>query len=247
MNLKDFISTGQSRYDAVLSRLIKCPRLQLSHLGDKDSPVLRARLNPGETRPVFVVAGLHGDEIGGVTGLVDFLCSESLPKDISVDFFPVLNPSGFMSGTRRKDGVDINRDMCKSRMQPESSILVKALSEDKPSLLATLHEDGSQPFFYMYYSDEGRKPLWDRMARLASDYFDLGYGDVHGDDCVNGLIRHPSQSRVESSPKHLCSMENAAKSMGVDYVTTETPMGASLATRTLANRKLIQMLLQSMS
>lgn len=247
MKLKDFIETGRSRYDAALSRLITCPRVELSHVGSGELPVMRARVNRGATRPVFVVGGIHGDEVGGVTGILDLVCSQRFPDDLTVDFFPVLNPVGFIDGTRRKRGVDINRDVCADSPQSESKSLVRAMRDDSPSMVVTMHEDASQDGFYMYYSDEGLKPLWDRMARIASDYFPLASGDVHGDECLNGLIRHPSEDRVASAPKHLCSLENAAMQMGINYVTTETPVsGYSLSRRTLANRRLLEALLSSL-
>lgn len=247
MKLRDFMQTGRARYDAALSRLITCPRVELSHLGSGEFPVMRARVNRGATRPVFVVGGIHGDEVAGVTGILDLVCSQRFPDDLSVDFFPVLNPVGFMDGTRRKRGVDMNRDACRERMQSESGALLRAMREEYPSMVATMHEDGSQSGFYMYYSDEQLKPLWDKMARVASDFFPICSGDVHGDQCLNGLIRHPSEERIRSEPKHLCSLENAAMDMGIHYVTTETPTdGHGLARRTVANRRLLQTLLDSL-
>ena len=239
------MKSGQARYDAVVSRLVTCPGVEVGHIGTREQPVFRARVNPGASRPVFVVGGIHGDEVAGVSGIMEFICRRRFPSKLSVDFFPVLNPTGFASDTRGKDGRDLNRDVCKSRMQPETSALLEAVSKDRPILLATLHEDGSQDGFYMYYSDEGRKTLWERMARLASDFFPLASGDIHGDQCVNGLIPHPKKDRVLKAPKHLCSLENAAREMGVDYLTTETPMGSSLSRRTLLNRKLLDMLLHA--
>lgn len=249
MSFKNFFNSDSNRYDSYVSKLIKCtPKTAISTLCTNEYPIYRATINPNKDKTIFLVGGIHGDEIGGITGILDYLEKQNFPKNITLEFFPVLNATGFISNSRfTDDGKDLNRDMCQHIKNPEIQSILELAKKIKPDLFWTLHEDGSKNGFYAYYSDETKKPLWDRIAREASNYFPIINGDVHGDKCINGLISHPKSKRLHSSPKHKCSLENGVYDIGCPYLTTETPMQENLAKRTLLNRKLIEMITEAYS
>ena len=243
MSFKNFFNSDSSRYDSYVSRLVKCtPKTQLTTLCENKHPIYRATINPNKDKTIFIVGGIHGNEIGGITGILDFLERKKFPENVTLEFFPILNASGFISNSRlTDDGKDLNRDMCQQIKDIEIQSILNLAQKIKPELFWTLHEDGSTDGFYAYYSDENKKPLWDRCAREASNYFPIVNGDIHGDNCINGLISHPKPKRVNSTPKHKCSLENGIYELGCPYLTTETPMKENLAKRTLLNRKLIDL------
>ena len=247
MQFKEFFKSDSNRYDAYVSRLVRCtPKVKLVTLCENNFPIYRATINPEKSKSIFIVGGIHGNEIGGITGIMDYLSRGKFPKDITLEFFPILNPTGFISNNRfTDDGNDLNRDMCHRIKQPEVKSILELAKKIKPSLFWTLHEDESTDGFYSYYSDEDKKSLWDKCVREASSYFPILDGEIHGDKCINGLISHPNKKRIESEPKHKCSIENGIHDMGFPYLTTETPMKNDLTERTLFNRKLIDIITQS--
>ncbi len=250
MQFKKFFNNEKNNYDAYVSTLVKCsPKVGVNVLCNNKLPIYRATVNPGNNQSIFVVGGIHGNEIGGITGMLEYLKQGLFPENITLEFFPILNPTGFLSNNRlTDDGKDLNRDMCKMSKEPQIENILDLAKTIKPKLFWTLHEDGSSDKFYMYYSDEDKKPLYNQCVEKASQYFPILDGfDIHGDKCINGLISHPKPERIKSSPKHGCSVENGAYENGLNYLTTETPMKESIAKRTLLNKKLIEMIINGYS
>jgi len=220
----------------------------IGRLCGKKLPIYRATINPEAKNSIFVVGGVHGDESGGIEGILEYLTRGKFPNSIRIEFFPIMNPTGFIAGTREtKSGRDINRDLCSSSMSESTSSLIALAKKMKPKLFMSMHEDESINNFYMYYSDHNMKALWDRITRAAEDIFGLADGYIHGDKCINGLISHPLPKRTMSSPKHKCSIENAVHLMGIPYITTETPKSYSMSKRCLFNRKIIDMVSKAYS
>ena len=74
MQFKEFFKSDSNRYDAYVSRLVRCtPKVQLATLCENNFPIYRATINPDKSKSIFIVGGIHGDEIGGITGIIDYL------------------------------------------------------------------------------------------------------------------------------------------------------------------------------
>lgn len=249
MNFSKFMKSPESIYDQYVSRLVKCaPKVVINSLCQDGVPVYRATVNP-EIKPcIFVVGGIHGNESGGTYGMLDYLSSGNFPKSVRLEFFPVLNTSGFLSDTRNTaSGRDMNRDVCSNKPSKPVSSLLEIARKMMPKIFLTMHEDESIGNFYMYYSDAAMRPLWNEIVRMASNSFGVASGDVHGDKCINGLISHPSPKRIASEPKHGCSIENAVYDMGCPYATIETPMNFNMSKRSLMAKKIIDKVIQAYS
>lgn len=249
MKFTEFMQYPESMYDQYVSKLVKCaPRVVVKQLCEDGLPVYRATVNP-EIKPcVFIVGGIHGNEKGGINGIMDYLSHGKFPDSLRLEFFPILNTSGFLGDTRNTvDNRDMNRDICSDQPSKPVSFLLDFASKMMPRLLLTMHEDESVEKFYMYHSDTSMKPLWDDVVRMASEVFGMASGDIHGDKCINGIISHPKPQRIASEPKHGCSIENAVHDIGCPYATIEIPMSFSMPKRSLMARKIIDKIIRSYS
>ncbi len=110
-------------------------------------------------RYLYLMAGVHGDEVEGVYALQQMF--EWLKQQDDLDFptivIPVLNPDGYRSGSRTNShGVDLNRNLpAKSWVseqrsdrynpgqaplsEPENQFLDKLFQKFPPHLIITLH------------------------------------------------------------------------------------------------------------
>lgn len=246
MNFYNFINSGLSKYSEFEKQLKTCEKAIISNIGDSETPIYRATINPNIDKSIYIIGCIHGNEPAGTTGILHFMQKSNMPKKIRLEIIPLLNTSGFINNTRNNlNDIDINRDFCKPNLQPETTAIMNLLKDDKPELLWTLHEDASCDDFYLYYSNEEKLYLWKKIVDFASNYFPIRNKKIHGDECDNGLISHPSEDKISKHPKHKCSIENKFYNMGINYLTTETPCNASLAKRTLCNRKMLEVLFKN--
>jgi protein MpaA len=109
------------------------------------------RRTPGPRPRIYLSAGIHGDEPAAPLALLHLL--ERGGFDASAVWFlcPLLNPLGFVRGTRENaDGVDLNRDY-KDPSTTEVRAHTRWLERQPPFDLAIcLHEDWEARGFYLY-------------------------------------------------------------------------------------------------
>lgn len=95
---------------------------------------------------VIVLSGQHGDEPLPVYTTLDYLesCikdkSPRFLRDIAIVFIPVVNPDGFVAGSRfNSSGVDLNRDW-QDCSQPETYAVTRFIKEIRPHVMIDQHE-----------------------------------------------------------------------------------------------------------
>lgn len=246
MNFRNFISSGYSRFSQFEKELQKCNHTT-TNISDSEFPIYKVTINENCDDGICLVGCIHGNEIAGTTSLLRYLQNGIYPENKRIDIIPLLNPSGFIQNTRQNNyNIDLNRDYCKNIKQKETLCFINYLKSFRPKILWTLHEDQSCDDFYLYYSDKNKINLWKQIVDLASNYFNIRNEEIHGDDCINGLICHPTDAQRLELPKHKCSLENMAYSLGINYLTTETPRNFSLSRRTLCNKKIIELVLNQL-
>lgn len=244
MNFYKFINSDKSKYSEYEKQLFNCNNISVSKIDNQKHPIYKATINPELKRSVYLIGCIHGNEIAGTTGILNYLQKNQFPKNIRVEIIPILNSNGFIANTRNnKNDIDINRDMCNTYKQSETMSIMNLLKNDNPEMLWTLHEDNSCDEFYTYYSNHDLLHLWKNLTKLAGKYFPILNGEIHGDICNNGLIRHPEKNILNKKPKHKCSIENAFYNNGIHYLTTETPSNYRLSKRTLCYTKMINYIL----
>lgn len=123
----------------------------------------RPASSPGDTarpsRPVYISAGIHGDEPAGPLAMLTLLRENQWPGNFDLWICPCLNPTGFRHSTRESDqGIDLNRDY-RHRSSPEVRSHLDWI-ETVPSfeLALCLHEDWESNGFYCYELNPDGKP-----------------------------------------------------------------------------------------
>jgi hypothetical protein len=148
-----------------------------------------------ETRPVYIGAGIHGDEPGGVWAVLEFLKRYSSLPDLYQRFnfsiLPCTNPFGYEHNTRQNsDGIDLNRQFRHAAPPAEVQWVKKAVA-GRPFLLAMeLHEDIDTPGFYLYELTQGDEPSWGReiIAEIGAKYPINRSQEIEGMPAEDGLI-----------------------------------------------------------
>jgi len=105
-------------------------------------------------QPIFINAGIHGNEPAGVEYATRFVENLSqYPQRYPRHMFhiiPLVNPWGWCHGIRfNQEGIDINRDLASLKSQ-EARIVRKYIANKAFLLMLDLHEDPSARGFYLY-------------------------------------------------------------------------------------------------
>jgi len=157
-----------------------------------------------------VFAGVHGDEIGGVFGSLEFL--EALVKDPGmaqgweIFVYPVCNPQGFEDNTRfTRRGGDLNRQFWQTRREPEVRILQKQLESLHFDGIVSLHADDSSDGVYGFargaeITRQVLRPVLDAAGKVLPvngaeqiDGFEAREGIVSS--CYEGVLSAPPAQR----------------------------------------------------
>lgn|GEM_PF-2219892 len=165
-------------------------------------------------RRLAVLAGLHGDEIGGPLGLLDWVAQSKalLPPGVSLWLLPLANDLGWDAGEREWQGLDLNRAFLPGRRAPAMLRPVMASWRRRPpDLFLDFHEDlECQGPAYIFRYTEEQHDLPEKMA---------------------AALNAPMLDWTEFAEWEGCS-ELFLRSLGCDRcVTLETPAGWSLEQR----------------
>ena len=103
---------------------------------------------------VFICGGVHGDEPAGpeavLATIIEVANDPSKYEHVNIDFVPLVNPSGWVNGTRlNAAGEDINRDFHLLNSQEAMIINDYLLSRHQYKLMIDHHEDARYPGFYV--------------------------------------------------------------------------------------------------
>lgn len=117
------------------------------------------RTGRAEAPRIYVSAGIHGDEPAPPHALLHLLERGCFDTRAVWFLCPLLNPLGFLRGTRENPaGIDLNRDY-KSRASPEIQAHARWL-EKQPAfdLAICVHEDWESAGFYVYELNPSGQP-----------------------------------------------------------------------------------------
>lgn len=140
----------------------RAPSLSWETLGASlQGRAIRARTFGDGGRRVYLIAGIHGDERGGVENAarLALLLGSETPEGVVVRYVPDVNPDGTAERTRgNARGVDLNRNWparnyspARSRghaalSEPEAAAIHTDLTGFEPDLVVVLHAARSGPF-----------------------------------------------------------------------------------------------------
>ena len=110
-------------------------------------PIYKMSFGTGEKR-VLIWSQMHGNESSGTRAMFDVLnflqtnhsVAETILKEITFDFIPMLNPDGANINTRRNAiGIDPNRDFL-VKQSTELNVLLNHIEKSKYDILFNLHD-----------------------------------------------------------------------------------------------------------
>lgn len=113
----------------------------------------------GRRPRVYLSAGVHGDEAAPPHALLELVRSGALDDRATWFVVPMLNPTGFVLGTRENaDGVDLNRDYKDVRTAEVAAHVAWLRHQPNFDLTLCLHEDWEASGFYVYELNPHDRP-----------------------------------------------------------------------------------------
>jgi uncharacterized protein len=191
----------------------------------------------------IIEAGIHGDEVAGVHAVQELLEEGLRPDAGRLILIPTMNPPAYRARQRaRPDGLDLNRCFPGDADAPEperrlARQLMDLMIDDKPALLATLHESHKRhhPDIAASFGQSvvyGIEPMPPIVAEIC--------------DAMNETLEHPYERWAPHSyPVPTSSTEVIVDAVGCIGLCIETWMGFTERRRIDMQRQIVMLLLRS--
>lgn len=151
------------------------------------------RRAPGRRPRIYLSAGIHGDEPAPPLAITRLLETGVLDDRATWFIVPMLNPTGFLRGTRENaGGIDLNRDYKDRRSREVVGHVAWLERQPYFDLTLCLHEDWEAEGFYLYELNPNARPsLAETMLAAASVHGPIQPGEVIDGRAVAapGIIR----------------------------------------------------------
>lgn len=191
----------------------------------------------GDGPPIYLSAGIHGDEPAGPLAALMLMEAGAFPKNRHCIICPALNPGGLALQTRtNRLGVDLNRDYL-HKSTPEAAAHARWLeSRPVPGLFVSLHEDWETDGFYFYEINLGKDDTRRAAALLAAvlPHFPAEAGpDIDGHTARSpGWIFHRAEADLPDYWPEAIWLSKRGCPLSFTF---ETPSKATLAARVAAH------------
>ncbi len=201
-----------------------------------DWPILMLTTRrPHADLPLYLSAGVHGDEPAGVAGLLAWAEStEKLPSAGGLVIFPLLNPWGLVHNSRLDErGVDLNRNFQNTR-HPLIKAWRRAVKGLTFAKALCLHEDYDAQGVYCYELSRDRKS-WRSEAWLHHVEGILPRdprAKIDGNRFHRGILQRVTAPEIAGEPEAVTLFNDH----GAHTVTFETPSEFALTDRVAAHR-----------
>ena len=156
--------------------------------------------------------GIHGDEPAGAAALIQLVAELSRKPEraagYELDFFPVVNPSGYASGTRANHaGKDLNREFWRNSTEVEVRCIESELRARRFDGIVTLHADDTCEGVYGYaHGRTLNEALLVPALRAAGEFLPIdrramidGFAACEGliHECFGGVLSAPAEQRPQ--------------------------------------------------
>ena len=204
-------------------------------------PLIALTRRAAGVRPrIYLSAGIHGDEPAPPLALLSLLDGGFLAGQATWFLCPLLNPDGFVRGTRENAaGVDLNRDY----RRPQSPEILAHASwlnrQPNFDLAVCVHEDWESAGFYLYeLNPDGRPSAAPAMIEAASRACPIDMSPlIEGREARGGIIRPPLDPAArEKWPESFYLQANHTR---LSY-TIETPSHLAIEVRVRALAAAVQ-------
>jgi len=190
---------------------------------------------------LYLSAGIHGDEPAGPLALLELLAEGFFDDRAHWLVCPVLNPLGFVKGTRENpENIDLNRDYL-ARRSAEVRAHIAWLQRQPPfDLTLCLHEDWESTGFYLYEHNPKHRPsLAPALLDSVRPHMPIEPAHIIDGRPIDepGILRPEivAQDR-DDWPEQLYLREHYHYDLGY---TMETPSSLPLAPRIAAQKALV--------
>jgi murein peptide amidase A len=191
---------------------------------------------PGPRPRVYVSAGIHGDEPAPPWALLRLVESGLFDHRCNWFICPLLNPNGFIRGTRENhDQIDLNRDYKRPVSQEVLAHSRWLTRQPNFDLIACVHEDWEAQGFYLYELNPANRPgLAHAMIAAAKNVCPIDPATViDGREIAEpGIIRPVSDPRLRETWPEAIYLRNFHGDL---VYTIETPSGLPLEQRVTAH------------
>ena len=194
---------------------------------------------PGPT--ALIQAGIHGDEVAGVHALCEMLEDEIRPTHGKLIICPVMNPPAYRARQRAAiGGLDLNRCFPGNADAPEREYrlarkFMDLLEDEKPALMATLHESHKR-------YDPEVNPSFGQTLVYGVDPMPEIVGTVV--ERLNGRFTKPEEHwDTQYYPVATSSTEVIVDAVGCIGICVETWMGFEEAHRIEMQKAVVEFLL----
>jgi len=114
---------------------------------------------PGPRPRIYLSAGIHGDEPAPPLALLEMIATGVFSDGATWFLCPLLNPAGFLRGTRENaSGLDLNRDYKDLRSAEIAAHAAWLRRQPNFDLSLCLHEDWESKGFYLYELNPTARP-----------------------------------------------------------------------------------------
>ena len=160
--------------------------------------VAYTKRTPGPRPRIYVSSGIHGDEPATPDSLLHMLESGLFDDRATWFLCPLLNPTGYLRGTRENEaGSDLNRDYLDLKSAEISAHVRWLQRQPRFDAAFCLHEDWETQGFYLYeLNPESRPSLADAMITAARQH-----GPIESTAHIDGYPSHaPGIIHPEAAP-----------------------------------------------
>lgn len=206
-------------------------------LVDLSTAPLLAWCKPGKLAPIYLSAGIHGDEPAGPLALLELMQSGYFKTDHHWIICPALNPNGLFHQQRTNhEGIDLNRDYLSLRSNEITAHAKWLQTQPIPSVFLSFHEDWESTGFYYYeiQHPEGSMERYSRILEAVAPWFPPEPAGIIDDHTVRapGWIDHPAQADAPDEWPEAIYLAQMGCPLSL---TLETPSQAPLADRVAAH------------
>jgi protein MpaA len=228
--------------------LCKKAGLVFSRIGETDGYPCYEIVSPtlSENEGIYLSAGIHGDEAGAVSGLLQWAEKNmDLLSSLPLLIYPCLNPWGLENNSRlNAQRLDLNR-VWDGSATPLIAKIMQRIEDYHFRISVCMHEDYDGQGIYLYApggSQKVRKKADDILSAAEKIIPRDQRKKIEGRKCTNGMIfPRPSKPPEEGVPEALFLYKNCGR---INY-TLETPSEWSIQTRATAHAEMVKAALNS--
>jgi murein peptide amidase A len=157
---------------------------------------------------VGIFAGFHGDEAGGIFGLIELIraleANPPIGREYQLWLYPVCNPSGYADGTREsRAGRDLNREFWKNSTEPEVHLLEMELRVHRFNGIISLHCDDASDGVHGFVGGVSMSQYLLKPALAAAERaLPLNSASqINGFHVINGIIASREDGAFRAPPE----------------------------------------------